>query len=39
MATSCNALLEEFGFTEDSENNRQLRYAVTAEIQGYLKSN
>jgi len=39
MITYCQPVFESFGFTEETENERQLRYAVTGAISGYLENN
>lgn len=39
LIIECNVVFELFGFTEENEANRKLRYAITGEIQAYLKSN
>ena len=36
MIKACNPLFDTLGFTEDSDNDRQLRYAVIGEIHEYL---
>jgi len=39
IITYCQPVFESFGFTEENENERQLRYAVTGAISGYLENN
>ncbi|SRR6266536_922073 len=36
MITVCNPVFESFGFTEENEGDRQLKYAVTGTIHEYL---
>ncbi|MDQ6761234.1 MAG: DUF1896 domain-containing protein [Bacteroidota bacterium] len=33
----CNPVFETIGFTEDNENDRHLRYAITGAIEGYFE--
>ncbi len=33
----CNPVFEAIGFTEDNENDRHLRYAITGAIEGYFE--
>jgi len=39
MIVYCKSAFESFGFTEENEDNRQLRYAVTGAISEYLAKN
>ena len=36
MITGCESVFETIGFTEENENSRQLRYAITGTISKYL---
>jgi len=36
MITECNPVFEQIGFTEENENSRALRYAITGTISEYL---
>ncbi len=37
LIASCNPVFETIGFTEDKENDRYLRYAITGAIQEYFE--
>lgn len=39
LIESCNPVFETIGFTEDNENDRQLRYAITGTIREYFENN
>ncbi len=39
LIESCNPVFETIGFTEDNENDRHLRYAITGTIQEYFENN
>jgi len=39
MITYCKPVFESLGFTEETENERQLRYAVTGAVSEYLAKN
>lgn len=36
IIVSCEAIFEHFSFTQENEENRQLRYAIIGQIDGYL---
>ena len=38
LIESCNPVFETIGFTEDSENDRHLRYAITGTLQEYFEN-
>lgn len=39
MIEACQPVFEQLGFTEDNEDDRQLRYAITGTIGTYLEGN
>ena len=39
LIDACNPVFEHLGFTEDNEDDRQLRYAITGAIAEYLEKN
>ncbi len=39
LIDACNPVFDHIGFTEENEDDRQLRYAITGAISGYLEQN